>query len=71
MLHSRKYDLFALILLAFLAPSVSAQEAPFDAGAVRAAVLAETNTYRASKNIPQLKENGALEAAAAYVGRAL
>jgi uncharacterized protein YkwD len=64
MLHSRKYDLFALVLLAFLAPSVSAQEVPFDAGAVRAAVLAETNAYRASKNMPQLKENAALEAAA-------
>ena len=35
----------------------------FDSGAVRAAVLAETNDYRASKNIPQLKENAALEAA--------
>jgi len=37
---------------------------PFDAGAVRAAVLAETNDYRASKNIPQLKESAAPEAAA-------
>ena len=62
--HSRKYDLFALVLLACVAPSVSAQEVPLDAGAVRAAVLAETNAYRASKNIPQLQENAALEAAA-------
>ena len=62
--HSRKYDLFALVLLACAAPSVSAQEVPLDAGAVKAAVLAETNAYRASKNIPQLKENAALEAAA-------
>ena len=62
--HSRKYNLFALVLLAFVAPSVSAQEVPLDAGAVRAAVLAETNTYRASKNIPQLQENAALETAA-------
>ncbi len=37
---------------------------PLDAGAVRAAVLAETNAYRASKNLPQLQENAALEAAA-------
>ena len=37
---------------------------PLDAGAVRAAVLAETNAYRASKNIPQLQKNAALEAAA-------
>ena len=62
--HSRKYGLFALVLLACVAPSVRAQEVPFDPGAVRAAVLAETNAYRASKNIPQLQENAALEAAA-------
>ena len=62
--HSRKYDLIALVLLAGVAPSVSAQEVPLDAGAVRAAVLADTNAYRASKNIPQLQENAALEAAA-------
>jgi len=52
------------VLLACVAPSVSAQEVLFDSGAVRAAVLAETNDYRASKNIPQLKGNAALEAAA-------
>ena len=62
--HSRRYNLFALVLLACAAPPASAQEAPLDAGTVRAAVLAETNAYRASKNIPQLKENAALEAAA-------
>ncbi len=61
--HSLKY-LFALVLLACVAPSVSAQEVPLDAGSVRATVLAETNAYRASKNIPQLKANAALEAAA-------
>ena len=43
---------------------MSAQEVPLDAGAVRVAVLAETNAYRASKNIPQLQKNAALEAAA-------
>ena len=62
--HSRKYDLFAFVLLACAAPSVSAQEVPLDAGAVKAAVLAETNAYRASKNIPQLQQKAALEAAA-------
>jgi len=62
--YSRKYDLFALLLLAFAAPSASAEEAPLDAGAVRAAVLAETNAYRASKTVPELQENAALEAAA-------
>ena len=62
--HSRKCDLFALVLLACFAGSASAQEVPLDAGAVRAAVLAETNAYRASNNIPQLQENTALETAA-------
>ena len=62
--HSRRYNLFALILLACAAPAASAQEVPLDAGTVRAAVLAETNAYRASKNIPQLQENTALQAAA-------
>ena len=62
--HSRRYNLFALFLLACAAPPAGAEEVPLDAGAVRAAVLAETNAYRASKNMPQLKENAALEAAA-------
>ena len=62
--HSCRNDLLALIVLACAAPSVSAEEAPLDAGAVRAAVLAETNAYRASKNIPELQENAALQAAA-------
>jgi len=61
---SRRYDLFALVLLACAAPSASAQEVPLDAGAVKAAILTETNAYRASKNIPELQENAALEAAA-------
>ena len=64
MSYSRKYDLFALALLACVAPSASAEEVPLDAGAVRAAVLAETNAYRASKTVPELQENAALEAAA-------
>ena len=62
--HNRKCDLLALVLLACVAPPVSAQEVPLDAGSVRAAVLAETNAYRTSQNIPQLQENAALEAAA-------
>ena len=62
--HSCRNDLLALIVLACAAPSVSAEEAPLDAGAVRVAVLAETNAYRASKNIPELQENAALQAAA-------
>jgi hypothetical protein len=64
--QSRNYDLFALVLLACVAQSVRAQEVPLDPGAVRAAVLAETNAYRASKNIPQLQENAALHALAVF-----
>jgi uncharacterized protein YkwD len=65
MLHRRKYDLFALILLMSAAPPAGAGEVPLDVDGVKAAVLAETNAYRASKNIPALQMNAALEAAAA------
>ena len=41
--------IFSLLLAGFRCASVSAQEVPLD----RVAVLAETNAYRASKNIPQ------------------
>ena len=62
--HSRKCDLLAFVLLACAAPPASAQEVPLDAGTVKAAVFAETNAYRASKNLPQVQQNAALEAAA-------
>jgi hypothetical protein len=45
--------IFSLLLAGFRCASVSAQEVPLDAGAVRVAVLAETNACRASKNNPQ------------------
>jgi uncharacterized protein YkwD len=64
MAHSREYGLFALVLLVGRALSASAQEVPLDVGTVKAAVLAETNAYRTSKNLPQLQQNAALEAAA-------
>ena len=62
--HSCRNDLLALIVLACAVPSVSAEEVPLDAGAVRVEVLTETNAYRASKSIPELQENAALQAAA-------
>jgi uncharacterized protein YkwD len=65
MLHRRKHNLFALILLVCAPPPANAQEEPVDVGAIRAVVLAETNAYRAAKNLPQLQQNAALEAAAA------
>ncbi len=64
MSRSRKYDLFALVLLACAARPAGAQEVPLDAGTVKAAVFTETNAYRASKNLPRLQQNAALEAAA-------
>ena len=65
MTHCRKYDFFfALVLSACAAMPASAQEVPLDAGTVKATVLAETNAYRASKNLPQLRQNATLEAAA-------
>ena len=65
MSHSRTYDLFALVLLACAAPPAGdAGSLPLDAGAVKAAVFTETNAYRASKNLPRLQQNAALEAAA-------
>jgi uncharacterized protein YkwD len=57
--------LFALALLACAAPPASAQDEPVDMELIKATVLAETNAYRASKNVPQLQRNAALEAAAA------
>ena len=65
-MHSiRKQCLLAFFLSICAAPSTNAQQVPLDAGAVKAAVLAQTNAYRASQNIPKLEENAALDAAAA------
>ncbi len=46
-----------------LAPAV-AQEFPIDTAGISKAVISETNAYRASKNLPALQENAALQAAA-------
>ena len=62
--RNRKYDLLALTLLACATSPASAQEVPLDSDTVKAVVLTETNAYRASKNLPQLQRNAALEAAA-------
>jgi uncharacterized protein YkwD len=62
--HSRKYDLFAVVLLVCAALPASAQEVPLDAGTVKAAVLTETNAYRTLQSLPQLQQSAALEAAA-------
>jgi uncharacterized protein YkwD len=62
---SPKTLLYAVALLACTALPAPAQEVPLDVPTLKAAVLAETNAYRSSKNIPQLQENATLDAAAA------
>ena len=42
----------------------AAQEFPIDTAGISKAVISETNAYRASKNLPALQENAALQAAA-------
>ncbi len=44
--------------------SAAAQEFPIDTAGISKAVISETNAYRASKNLPALQENPALQAAA-------
>lgn len=63
MTTTRKSCLSGILFLACAMPA-QAQEVPVDVATLRAAVLSETNAYRASKNLPQLQENAALEAAA-------
>jgi uncharacterized protein YkwD len=50
---------------AFASLPVQAQEIPLDVPTLKAAVFAATNAYRASKNLPQVRQNAALDAAAA------
>jgi uncharacterized protein YkwD len=49
---------------AFPLASAVAQEFPIDTAGISKAVISETNAYRASKNLPALQENAALQAAA-------
>ena len=44
--------------------AAAAQEFPIDTAGISKAVISETNAYRASKNLPALQENAALQAAA-------
>jgi uncharacterized protein YkwD len=61
---SLKYSLSASLLLAWTM-AAKAQEVPLDIATVKAAVLSETNAYRASKKLTGLKPNANLDAAAA------
>ncbi|HWJ19134.1 MAG TPA: CAP domain-containing protein [Geobacterales bacterium] len=53
----------ALAAVLPLAPA-AAQEFPIDTAGISKAVISETNAYRASKNLPAVQENAALQAAA-------
>ncbi len=65
MICNLKHHLLGVAVAAALplAP-VAAQEFPIDTAGISKAVISETNAYRASKNLPALQENAALQAAA-------
>jgi uncharacterized protein YkwD len=65
MTRNRTYFLPAIAFLAAAAAlPAMAQEVPVDAGTLKATVFGETNAYRGSKKLPELRTNAALEAAA-------
>jgi uncharacterized protein YkwD len=53
-----------IALAACAALPAHADEVPIDIAALKGTVLSETNAYRGSKKLPELKQNSALEAAA-------
>jgi len=59
-----KCSLTGVVLLACVS-SAKPQEVPIDIATLKATVLSETNAYRGSKKLPDLKPNAALDAAAA------
>lgn len=66
MTSGRKYRMHGIVLLAGCAAlPASAQEVPIDIPTLKASVLAETNLYRGSKKVPELRANELLDAAAA------
>ncbi len=65
MLQGPKFHLLGVALLLWAAPPAMAQEVPIDVAALKAAVLSETNAYRGSKKLPELRPNATLDAAAA------
>jgi uncharacterized protein YkwD len=53
------------LLAACAALPAKAQEVPIDILALKASVLSQTNAYRGSKKVPELRTNASLDAAAA------
>jgi uncharacterized protein YkwD len=65
MTSGRKYFLFyAVLAMASGAALANAQEVPIDIVTLKAGVLSQTNAYRKSKNLPELKPNASLDTAA-------
>jgi uncharacterized protein YkwD len=62
---SSRHSLYAVAFLACAALPAWADEVPINTAVLKADVLSQTNSYRKRKKLPQLKENAALEAAAA------
>ncbi len=62
---SSRHSIYAIAVLACAALPAWADEVPIDVAALKAVVLSETNIYRETKKLQQLKQNAALDAAAA------
>ncbi len=60
----KHYVLCTAFTAGFPLTSAAAQEFPIDTATISKAVISETNTYRASKNLPGLQDNALLRAAA-------
>ena len=65
MLKSYGYHLYGIALFVCAALPANAEEVPIDVAALKGAVLSETNAYRGSKKLAELRQNAALDAAAA------
>ncbi len=65
MLQSRRYHLYGIALFVCAALPANAEEVPLDVATLKGAVLSETNAYRGSKKLAELRQNAALDAAAA------
>ena len=60
---SHRHYILGIALAACAALPAHADEVPIDIAALKGTVLSDTNAYRGSKKLPELKQNAALEAA--------
>jgi uncharacterized protein YkwD len=61
---SHRHYILGVALAVCAALPAHADEVPIDIAALKGTVLSDTNAYRGSKKLPELKQNTALEAAA-------